>query len=89
MPIKGGKKLAVRSPNEFRTATTIGNNLTNVMLSKAVRYKNVYHVIPFHRRYKQTKLSYAVGNHYSETPSARVMTLRGTHGGDSGIPVMF
>lgn len=84
MPVKDGMKLVVESPNEFHTATMIQKNLTNIMLSKTVRHRNIYCMSPLYRRYKQAKLSYAIRNRNSETRLARVVTrkvnMRGTPG---------
>lgn len=59
------------------------------MLSKTARYKETYDVIPFYRRYRQAKLSYAVSKHDSESPLARVVTRRVHMNRNSEVLVMF
>lgn len=48
---------------EAKTQPNTEIDHTSTMLSKTARYKETYDVIPFYRRYRQAKLSYAVSKH--------------------------
>ena len=84
MPVKGGVKLVVRATQWIPGSNDDTGNLTDTTLSQTARYKSAYSIIPSYRRHSHAKLSYAIGNHDSETSLARVMSRRAHRRGTQG-----